>query len=65
MWLNKKDCHLLPNTTADAVVALDGFGDYTSVQASVINSALSNLSRGYIIHIKRGTRKEQVTVPLA
>lgn len=63
--LNKKDRHLLQstNTTADAVVALDGFGDYTSVQAAV-NSAPSNLSGRYVIHIKRGPYREQVTVPL-
>lgn len=46
-----------------AVVAADGSGDYTSVQAAIDDVPAGNLSQ-YLIYIKAGTYKEHVFIPL-
>ena len=46
-----------------AVVAADGSGDYTSVQAAIDAMPENNLSQ-YLIYIKAGTYKEHVFIPL-
>lgn len=46
----------------DAVVALDGSGDYTSVQAA-IDAAPGNRVKPWLIFIKEGTYKEHVDLP--
>ena len=47
--------------TFDAVVAQDGTGDYTTVQAA-IDAAPTNLGYPYLIFVKNGTYDELVTV---
>jgi len=65
-WLSRTDRRILQSTsnniTANAVVALDGSGDYTSIQTA-IDGAPSNSSQRYVIYITAGTYREQVTVP--
>lgn len=56
------------NTQATAkvyhsVVAVDGSGDYTSVQAAIDAMPENNLNQ-YLIYIKAGTYKEHVFIPL-
>ncbi|MDR3704814.1 MAG: pectinesterase family protein [Paludibacteraceae bacterium] len=57
------------NTTAkvakafDFVVAKDGTGDYTTVQAA-INAAPNNSATRTLIYIKNGIYKEKVTIPV-
>ncbi|MDL2241831.1 pectinesterase family protein [Bacteroidales bacterium OttesenSCG-928-L03] len=46
----------------DAVVALDGSGDYTSVQAAV-NAAPAGRATPWLIFVKNGSYKELVHVP--
>ena len=46
----------------DAVVAQDGTGDYTTVQAA-INAAPTGRTTPYLIFIKAGTYKEHVDIP--
>ncbi|WP_207425670.1 pectinesterase family protein [Pedobacter sp. SYSU D00535] len=46
----------------DKIVAKDGSGDYTTVQAAV-DAAPFNLTKTYVIYIKNGTYKEVITVP--
>lgn len=46
----------------DAVVAQDGTGDYTTVQAA-INAAPANRVKPWLIFIKKGTYKEHVDLP--
>jgi pectinesterase len=46
----------------DLVVAKDGSGNYTTVQAA-INAAPSNRTQWYTIYIKNGSYREVVTVP--
>lgn len=46
----------------DAVVAQDGTGDYTTVQAA-IDAAPANRVKPWLIFIKEGTYKEHVDVP--
>ncbi|MEO7310228.1 MAG: pectinesterase family protein [Chitinophagaceae bacterium] len=46
----------------DKVVAKDGSGDYTTVQAA-IDAAPTGLTANYTIYIKNGRYKEVVTVP--
>lgn len=46
----------------DAVVAQDGTGDYTSIQAA-INAAPANRVKPWLIFIKEGTYKEHVDLP--
>jgi pectin methylesterase-like acyl-CoA thioesterase len=47
----------------DFIVAKDGTGDYTTVQAA-INAAPNNSSTRTFIYIKKGTYKEKVTIPV-
>ncbi len=47
---------------ADAVVAADGTGDFTSLQ-DAINAAPNNRTEYYYIYIKKGTYKEVITIP--
>ena len=47
---------------ANAVVAADGTGDFTSLQ-DAINAAPNNRTEYYYIYIKKGTYKEVITVP--
>ncbi|MEI9806833.1 MAG: pectinesterase family protein [Bacteroidota bacterium] len=49
-----------PNTSL--VVAQDGSGDYSTVQAA-INAAPTGLTVPYIIFIKNGKYKEKITIP--
>lgn len=46
----------------DAVIAQDGSGDYTTVQAA-INAAPAGRTRPYLIFIKAGTYKEHIDIP--
>lgn len=46
----------------DAVIARDGTGDYTSVQAA-INAAPAARTQPWLIFIKNGTYKEHVDIP--
>lgn len=65
-WLSKRDRRLLQssnNIKVNTVVALDGSGNHTSIQAAV-DYAPSNLTTvRYVIHIKKGIYYEQVRVP--
>lgn len=45
-----------------AIVAQDGTGNYSSVQAA-INAAPTNLTTPYIIYIKNGRYREKITIP--
>ncbi|MBD1421152.1 pectinesterase family protein [Sphingobacterium chuzhouense] len=47
---------------ADAVVASDGTGDFTSLQ-DAINAVPNNRTKYYYIYIKKGIYKEVITVP--
>lgn len=47
---------------ADAVVAADGTGNFTTVQAA-INAAPDNRNTYFYIYIKRGSYKEVITIP--
>ncbi len=47
---------------ADAVVALDGSGQYTTIQAA-INAAPTGRTTPYIIYIKNGKYVEKVNIP--
>ncbi|MCF3109695.1 pectinesterase family protein [Niabella sp. CC-SYL272] len=49
------------NKVADAVVAADGSGNYTTVQAA-INAVPENGTNYYYIYIKKGTYKEVIEV---
>jgi len=51
-----------PAVSADLVVAKDGSGKYSSVQAA-INAAPNNRNSWFTIYIKNGRYKEVVTVP--
>ena len=46
----------------DLIVAKDGSGNYTTVQAA-INAVPANLSAPYTIFIKNGRYKEKITIP--
>lgn len=46
----------------DAVVAADGSGDFTSVQAAV-DAAPDSLQAPYLIFVKNGSYEEQVVIP--
>lgn len=60
------DRRLLQSSTdsigANVVVALDGSGDYSSIQTA-IDRAPSNSDQRYVIHIKAGVYEELVKVP--
>ena len=45
-----------------AVVALDGSGDYTSIQDAV-NAAPDNRQEPWLIFLKNGSYREQVIIP--
>jgi hypothetical protein len=65
-WLSKRDRRLLQATTttapnANAIVALDGSGEYTSVQAAV-DAAPSKSSSRWVIYIKGGVYNENVNI---
>jgi hypothetical protein len=65
-WLSKRDRRLLQATTApnaNAIVALDGSGEYTSVQAAV-DAAPSKSSSRWVIYIKGGVYNEYVNIAL-
>jgi len=51
----------LPGQCADLIVALDGSGDYTSVQEA-IDAAPSNLESPFIIYVKDGTYDEKLFI---
>ncbi|CAN6470364.1 unnamed protein product [Victoria cruziana] len=67
-WLSPGDRKLLTAVSwdkavkADVVVAQDGSGKYTTVTAAV-NGAPSGSSTRYVIYVKKGTYKEQVSIP--
>ncbi|XP_031485741.1 pectinesterase-like [Nymphaea colorata] len=67
-WLSPGDRKLLTVDSwdkavkADVVVAQDGSGKYTTVTAAV-NAAPSGSSARYVIYVKKGTYKEQVSIP--
>lgn len=46
----------------DIVVAKDGTGNYTSVQAA-IDAAPTNRTTPFVIHIKNGVYKEKISIP--
>lgn len=50
------------NAQYDKIVAKDGSGDYTTVQAA-INAAPTNLTVPYKIFIKNGKYKEKINIP--
>lgn len=50
------------NIKANFVVAADGTGDFTTLQAA-INAAPSNRKAYFYIYIRKGTYKEVVTIP--
>lgn len=50
------------NAQYDKIVAKDGSGDYTTVQAA-INAAPTNLTVSYKIFIKNGKYKEKINIP--
>lgn len=52
----------LTGLIAHAVVAVDGTGDYTSVQKA-IDASPNNRKEYYYIYVKKGTYKEVITVP--
>ncbi|WVZ71414.1 hypothetical protein U9M48_020005 [Paspalum notatum var. saurae] len=64
-WVRPGDRRLLQapaaSIAADAVVAKDGSGDYTTVSAAVA-AAPTNSKKRYVIHIKAGAYMENVEV---
>ncbi|KAJ4874075.1 Pectinesterase/pectinesterase inhibitor 3 [Raphanus sativus] len=62
-WLSAGDRRLLQGSTveADATVAADGSGTFTSVAAAVA-AAPENSNKRYVIHIKAGVYRENVDV---
>ena len=46
----------------DMIVAIDGTGDYTSIQ-SAIDAAPNNQIRPYLIFVKNGSYKEHINIP--
>ncbi|KAF2917348.1 hypothetical protein DAI22_09g185400 [Oryza sativa Japonica Group] len=50
-----------PPPAADAVVAADGSGDYTTIAAAVA-AAPSKSTKRYVIYIKKGTYNELITI---
>ncbi|XP_010552183.1 PREDICTED: pectinesterase-like [Tarenaya hassleriana] len=63
LWLSEEDRQLLQSESvkADAVVAEDGSGDYTTVAAAV-EAAPSNNEKRCVIRIKTGVYRENVRV---
>lgn len=63
-WLSIGDRRLLQESTgvnADATVAADGSGDFTTVVAAV-EAAPEKSNKRYVIHIKAGVYRENVEV---
>ncbi|CAI9087782.1 OLC1v1021951C1 [Oldenlandia corymbosa var. corymbosa] len=64
-WITTRDRRLLQssgqNINANSVVAQDGSGNYKTVQAAV-DAAPNNSPSRYVIYIKKGTYKEQVSI---
>ncbi|WZZ42488.1 hypothetical protein YC2023_038747 [Brassica napus] len=62
-WLSAGDRGLLQGSTveADATVAADGSGTFTTVAAAVV-AAPENSNKRYVIHIKAGVYRENVEV---
>ncbi|WZY83800.1 hypothetical protein YC2023_030184 [Brassica napus] len=62
-WLSAGDRRLLQGSTveADATVAADGSGTFTTVAAAVA-AAPENSNKRYVIHIKAGVYRENVDV---
>ncbi len=61
-WMSAGDRRLLQTKpTPNAVVAQDGSGQYTTIQAAVYAARSSSASR-WVIYIKAGTYSEQVNV---
>lgn len=63
MWLSVGDRRLLQGSTikADATVAADGSGDFTTVAAAVA-AAPEKSNKRFVIHIKAGVYRENVEV---
>ncbi|KAL3644299.1 hypothetical protein CASFOL_012231 [Castilleja foliolosa] len=63
-WLKTHDRKILQaasGITANAVVAMDGTGDFTSIQEA-INAAPEHSRTRYVVYIKRGEYKEYVEI---
>ncbi|CAI9087807.1 OLC1v1021982C1 [Oldenlandia corymbosa var. corymbosa] len=64
-WISSKERKLLQGSgqdiNADLVVAKDGSGNYTTVQAAV-DAAPKNSQTRYVIYVKQGTYSEQVNI---
>ncbi|XP_004508051.1 pectinesterase/pectinesterase inhibitor PPE8B [Cicer arietinum] len=62
-WLKDADMKLLKTNgvTADAVVAADGSGDYTTVMDAVM-AAPDNSMKRYVIYVKKGVYVENVEI---
>jgi pectin methylesterase-like acyl-CoA thioesterase len=58
---SSSDMMMTTNQTADALVAADGSGNYTTV-AAAIAAAPANSDKKHLIHIKRGRYTEFVVV---
>nr|ABZ89800.1 pectin methylesterase-like protein [Taiwania cryptomerioides] len=65
-WMSAGDRRLLQtpaqNINANAVVAKDGSGSYTTISAAVAAAPEKSTSR-YVIHIKKGVYQENVDIP--
>lgn len=62
-WFKREDRKLLlvNGTEADAIVAADGTGNYTSIMDAVLAAPDYRMKR-YVIYIKRGVYKEYVEI---
>ncbi|XP_031104362.1 pectinesterase/pectinesterase inhibitor PPE8B-like [Ipomoea triloba] len=62
-WLKSGDRRLLQSNvvTADAVVALDGTGNFTSIKHA-ISAAPELSSRRYVIYVKKGVYREYIEI---
>ncbi|XP_019419849.1 PREDICTED: putative pectinesterase/pectinesterase inhibitor 22 isoform X2 [Lupinus angustifolius] len=61
-WMSENDKELLksmPHGAHDAVVALDGSGNYRTINEAV-NAAPSHSNKKYVIYVKKGIYKENV-----
>ncbi|GFP82143.1 pectinesterase/pectinesterase inhibitor ppe8b [Phtheirospermum japonicum] len=66
-WLGSRDRNLLEaasingTVVADAVVAADGTGNFTTIEEA-LGAAPNNSDQRYVIHIKRGVYKEYLEI---